>query len=48
MILKNNFGKFKEEQLKDFAGKLSYLIPEARKKGIDAETALERFLLEVF
>jgi hypothetical protein len=48
MILKKNFSKFKEEQLKHFASKISYLLPEARKKGIDAETALERFLLEVF
>jgi hypothetical protein len=48
MILKKNFGKFKEEQLKTFAAKLSYLLPEARKKGVDAESALEQFLLEAF
>jgi hypothetical protein len=48
MILKKNFNKFKEEQLKTFAAKLSYLLPEARKKGQDAESALERFLLEAF
>ncbi len=48
MILKKNFGKFKEEQLKNFVSKLSYLLPEARKNGRDAESALEQFLLEAF
>ena len=48
MILKKNFGKFKEEQLKMFISKLSYLVPEARKEGRDAESALEQFLLEAF
>jgi hypothetical protein len=48
MILKKNFGKFKEEQLKTLVSKLSYLLPEARKNGRDAESALEQFLLEAF
>jgi hypothetical protein len=48
MILKKNFVKFKESELKSFAAKLSYLLPEARKKGVDAESAFEKFLLEVF
>ena len=48
MILKNNFSKFKEEQLKEFVSKLSYLLPQARKAGRDAEVALEKFLLEAF
>jgi DNA polymerase III delta subunit len=48
MILKKNFSKFKEEQLKNFVTKLSYLLPEARKNGRDAESALEQFLLETF
>ena len=48
MILKKNFSKFKEEQLKDFVSKLSYLIPEARKEGLDAESVFEQFLLEAF
>jgi len=48
MILRKNFNKFKEEQLKTFAAKLSYLLPEARKNGLDAESALEQFLLEAF
>ncbi len=48
MILKKNFTKFKEEQLKDIANKISYLLPEARKEGIDAEAMFEKFLLEVF
>jgi hypothetical protein len=48
MILKKNFGKFKELELKNFATRLSYLLPEARKEGRDAETAFEQFLLEIF
>ncbi len=48
MILKKNFSKFKEEELKSFIAKLSYLLPEARAKGLDAETAFEQFLLEAF
>ncbi len=48
MILKRDFRKFKEEELKTFAGKLSYLLPEARKYGRDAEAVFEQFLLEVF
>ena len=48
MILKKNFTKFKEEQLKDFVSRLSYLLPEARKEGRDAEAAFEQFLLEAF
>jgi hypothetical protein len=48
MLLKNNFGKFSEKELKDFTAKLPYLLPEARKNDIDAETALEQFLLEAF
>lgn len=48
MILKKNFSKFKEDQLKDFAARISYLLPEARKNGKDAEAAFEQFLLEAF
>jgi len=48
LILKKNFSKFKEEQLKNFISKLSYLLPEARKNGLDAESAFEQFLLEAF
>jgi hypothetical protein len=48
LILKKNFSKFKEEQLKNFISKLSYLLPEARKNGFDAESAFEQFLLEAF
>ncbi|OGI70969.1 hypothetical protein A3C60_00470 [Candidatus Nomurabacteria bacterium RIFCSPHIGHO2_02_FULL_37_45] len=48
MILKKNFSKLKENELKNFASKLSYLLPEARKKGDDAEIAFEQFLLEAF
>jgi len=48
MLLKKNFSKFTEEELKNFITKLSYLLPEARKKGLDAESAFENFLLEAF
>ena len=48
MILKGNFGKFKESELKNFAAKISYLLPEARKEGRDAEAVFEQFLLEAF
>jgi len=48
MITKKDFRKFQEEQLKTFASHLSYLLPEARKAGKDAESALEQFLLEAF
>lgn len=48
MLLKKNFGKFSEKQLKTFASRISYLLPEARKDGRDAEAAFEQFLLEAF
>ena len=48
MILKKNFRRFTETELKDFAMRLSYLLPQARKEGRDAESAFEQFLLEVF
>ncbi len=48
MFLKENFTKFSPEQLKNFASKLSYLLPEARKEGNDAEIIFEKFLLEAF
>jgi hypothetical protein len=48
MLLKNDFNKFSPEQLKVFVAKISYLLPEARKQGRDAEAAFERFLLEAF
>ena len=48
MMLKKDFRKFSEQELKNFAGKLSYLLPEARKEGKDAESAFEQFLLEAF
>ncbi|MFA6257160.1 MAG: hypothetical protein WCT29_02730 [Candidatus Paceibacterota bacterium] len=48
MLVKKNFSKFKEEELKNFVGKLSYLLPEARQKGPEAESAFEQFLLEAF
>ena len=48
MLLKKNFHKFSETELKNSASKLSYLLPQARKEGRDAESAFEQFLLEVF
>lgn len=48
MLMKKNFGKFSEDELKNFVQKLSYLLPEARQKGKDAEIAFEQFLLEAF
>ncbi|MCX6752535.1 MAG: hypothetical protein NTZ87_03520 [Candidatus Nomurabacteria bacterium] len=48
MIIKKNFRKFSEPELKGFASRLSYLLPEARKEGRDAESVFEQFLLEVF
>ncbi|MFA6585948.1 MAG: hypothetical protein WCS86_02180 [Candidatus Paceibacterota bacterium] len=48
MLLKKDFKKFSEIELQNFAGKISYLLPEARKNGLDAETVFEQFLLEAF
>ncbi len=48
MLITKDFGKFSEGQLQTFASKISYLLPEARKDGRDAESAFEQFLLEVF
>jgi hypothetical protein len=48
MLIKKDFRKFSEVELKNFSSKLSYLLPEARKQGRDAESAFEQFLLEVF
>ncbi len=48
LIIKKDFRKFSEAELKKIATKLSYLLPEARKSGLDAESVFEQFLLEVF
>ncbi|MEI7810006.1 MAG: hypothetical protein WCI41_00390 [bacterium] len=48
MLLKRDFKKFSEEELKNFATKISYLLPEARKNDFDAEARFEEFLLEAF
>ncbi len=47
-IIKKDFRKFSEVELGNSAAKLSYVLPEARKSGLDAESAFEQFLLEVF
>ncbi|MFM7088072.1 MAG: hypothetical protein ACKOW9_00865 [Candidatus Paceibacterota bacterium] len=48
MNTKRFFGKWKGDELRQVGEKLSYLLPEARRKGKDAETAFERFILEIF
>lgn len=48
MLVKKDFRKFSEAELKNSVSRLSYLLPQARKKGLDAESAFEQFLLEVF
>ena len=48
MILRKDFRKFSEAELKNSASRLSYLLPEARKQGREAEAAFEQFLLEIF
>lgn len=48
MILKRDFHKLTEEQLKNSGARLSYLLPEARTSGLDTELAFEQFLLEIF
>ncbi len=47
MILKKNFVNYSPEKLKNTFNKLSCLLPEARKKGLDAEVVFEKFLLEI-
>jgi hypothetical protein len=47
-LLKKNFYKFSEEELKNFILIIPRLLPEARKQGKDAEATLEQFLLEAF
>ena len=48
MLVKKDFRKFSETELKNSASRLSYLLPEARKTGRDAEAVFEQFLLEAF
>src|SRR3989339_128302 len=38
MLLKKNFNKFSETELQNLAGRLSYLLPEARKEGKDVKS----------
>lgn len=47
-LIKGNLGKFQKEELENLIQKISYLLPEARKKGLDAEAVFEKFLLEAF
>jgi len=38
---------YKEEKLKELAGKLAFLLPETRRKSADSAMALERLVLEI-
>jgi hypothetical protein len=48
MLLRGNLGKFSSAELQNSAARLAYLLPEARRRGRDAEAAFEQFLLEAF
>jgi len=48
MLMTNDFRKFPQDELANHASRLSYLLPQARKQGRDAESAFEQFLLEAF
>ena len=48
MLIKKNFSKFTEAELQDLTSRISYILPQARTSGRDAEVVLEKFLLEVF
>lgn len=48
MILRKNFSKYKQGELEGIANKLSYILPEARRKRLDDEAIFEKFLLEAF
>lgn len=48
MIINKKLFKFKENELKEIADKLSFILPEARKNKKDVEVVLEKFLLEIF
>lgn len=38
---------YKEDKLKELAGKLAFLLPETRRKSADSAMALERLVLEI-
>lgn len=46
MMLKKSFTKFSRLELENFSARLSYLLPKARREGLDAEPEFEAFLLE--
>jgi hypothetical protein len=46
MLIKKDFKKFKEKELRNFGQRISYILQESRKKSKDDEVALEQFLLE--
>ncbi len=48
MLVKGLYGKWQKEELQKVGARLSYLLPEARREGRDAEIAFEQFILEIF
>ena len=48
MILKKDFKNFSKDSLEKFAREISYILPEARRRGQDDEAMFEKFLLEAF
>jgi hypothetical protein len=46
MLLKQSFGKYEKSELENFAKKIAFILPEARRDGKDAEAAFEQFLIE--
>mgnify|MGYP001560263422 CR=1 FL=1 len=48
MILKNNFRSLSKVQLESFISNISFILPQARKEGKDAELVFESFLLKAF
>jgi hypothetical protein len=48
MLTKRDFSRFTEDEIKSFAARISYLLPEARTMGHDTIAAFEQFLLEAF
>ncbi len=47
MILKRNFSKFSETELKKISSKIALFLPSIRREGKDPEVAFEEFLLNI-
>lgn len=48
MLLRADFRRFPKEHLQKCASRVAYLLPEARKRGLDDEAVFEKFILEAF